>query len=207
MPGRLSQWPYLRREGGRGAWPRQWASCWWRSGSQLSKSGRPEGRVSCTETFTYLDLGFKCQIILFLTMFVQLFKLVWMFYVHMAPYWRSQCPVLAWGLIFLAEGGEVRSLLSAETGFDSTAGMFLRIRSYIQITPGSGKPQILLVFSFLNYCFHGNIDRPKKCIIRKFNLLIFTLIWLRKDWQKHLVETASYIQGKKNNALRQLKTT
>ena len=55
-----------------------------------------------------------------------------MFCVDMAPCWRGPCHVLAWGGILLARG-VVRALLATGTVLESTPGMFLRIRSDINI--------------------------------------------------------------------------
>ena len=55
-----------------------------------------------------------------------------MFCVDMAPCWRRPCHVLAWGGIVPARG-VVRTLLATGTDFlESTAGMFLRLRSDIE---------------------------------------------------------------------------
>ena len=51
-----------------------------------------------------------------------------MFCVDMAACWRRPCHVLAWGGIVPARG-VVRTLLATGTVLESTAGMFLRIRS------------------------------------------------------------------------------
>ena len=68
-----------------GVWPSQWPYiCWWLAGVLLSKAGGRGG-------------GFEDQIILLLTAFLQLFQLVWMFCVDMAPDRRSPCYVHACG--------------------------------------------------------------------------------------------------------------
>ena len=44
---------------GPGTWPSQWPICCWLAGVQVSKTGGGEGRVSCTDTSTYLDLKIR----------------------------------------------------------------------------------------------------------------------------------------------------
>ena len=87
---------------GSGRWPSAWAICWWLAGGQLSKAGGGESVL-----YWHLHLGrtwvFECQIILLWTVFVQLFKLAWLFSVDMAPCWRRPCHLHAWGVFSLPD--------------------------------------------------------------------------------------------------------
>ena len=87
---------------------------------------RGKGKLFCTDTSTYLDLGIWVPNNFVIDcFFFQLFKLTWMFCVDMASCWRGSCHVHAFAWVASCfpcqEGGQI----TTGTVLDSAVGMFL----------------------------------------------------------------------------------